>query len=338
MPHLKNILVIGGAGHVGCALAPKLLEAGYRVRIYDALYFGREGLPSDANLEVLHGDVRDITAVTKAVQGIQAVIHLACISNDPSFELDPSLAKSINYDCFEPAVLACKAAGIERFIYASSSSVYGVSDAPEVREDHPLNPLTDYSKYKGLCEEVLRRHMSERFPVTIIRPATACGYSPRMRLDLAVNLLTNLAVSRRRITVFGGGQMRPNLHVEDMGELYVRLLREPLKKIAGQTFNAGGPNHTVADLARMVKRVVEREFPDKASIAIETSPSDDLRSYHVCSEKIARTIGFVPRRTVEQAIGSVCAAFKAGKLPDSMTDDRYYNVRVMKTLCGREKA
>src|SRR5439155_3071572 len=176
-------------------------------------------------------------------------INMACISNDPSFDLDPSLSRTINYECFEPMVTASKAAGIERFIYVSTSSVYGVSDAPEVTEEHPFVPLTDYNKYKGLCEPILLQYQSPEFTTTIIRPATVCGYSPRMRFDLTVNILTNHAVNKGVITIFGATQKRPNIHVDDIAELYVKLLGYPDKQIAGEIFNAGYENHTVTELA-----------------------------------------------------------------------------------------
>jgi len=329
---VKTVLVTGGAGYVGCVLVPKLLEAGYTVVVYDLMLFGAEGLPTHPRLRVLRADIRDAATLSTALSGVHSVIHLACISNDPSFELDPALSKSINYDCFEPMVAACRAAGVKRFIYASTSSVYGVSDAPEVTEDHPLVPLTDYNKYKGLCEPILLRYQTPDFTTVIIRPATVCGYSPRMRLDLTVNILTNLAIHQRRITVFGGTQQRPNIHIDDIAELYVQLLELPDRLVAGETFNAGYQNHTVAELAEMVRTVVEHEMPDTAPIAIETSSSNDLRSYHVCSKKIAQRLGFIPKRTIEDAVRDLCHAFRAGKLPNSLTDERYVNVKTVKRI------
>jgi nucleoside-diphosphate-sugar epimerase len=325
-----KVLVTGAAGYVGCALVPKLLKAGHQVVAYDIMYYGAEGLSPAKGLEILKADIRDNAAFSKALKGCDAVIHLACISNDPSFELDPALGKSINFDCFEPMVLAAKKAGVKRFIYASSSSVYGVSEAPDVDETHPLKPLTDYSKFKMMCEEVLARHRQPGFTTVTIRPATVCGYSPRTRLDLSVNILTNLAVNKRRITVFGGSQKRPNVHIDDISDLYVELLAMPAAKIDGGIYNAGYQNHSIADLAKMAKAVVEAEFPEKAPIEIVTSPTDDLRSYHVTSTKIAKELGWVPKFTVEDAIRDLCKAFRAGKLPDSLDNPRYFNVKVMK--------
>jgi len=260
------------------------------------------------------------------------VIHLACISNDPSYELDPALSKTINFDCFEPMVLASKRAGVRRFINVSSSSVYGVSDSPEVTEEHPLNPLTDYSKYKGMCESILFENSSHDFVPVNLRPATVCGYSPRMRFDLTVNILTNLAVNRGVITVFGGAQKRPNIHIDDVTELYTKMLEYPNDLVAAKTFNVGYENNTVAQLAEIVKQVVEREFPEKPPIRIETTPTNDNRSYHVSSRKIAEELGWRPQRTIEDAVRDLCCAFRSGKFDDSLTNEEYVNVKTVKKL------
>ena len=332
----KKVLVAGGAGYVGCVLVPKLLDAGYEVVVYDLMLFGTDGLPKGRpGLTVIEGDLRDKPTFASALRGVDSVIHLACISNDPSFELDPELSKSINFDCFEPTVKACVDAGVRRFIYASTSSVYGVSDAPEVTEEHPLLPVSDYNKYKGLSEPYLLKYQSPSFTTVIIRPATVCGYSPRTRLDLTINILTNHAVNRGKITVFGGTQKRPNIHIEDIAELYVDLLERPAEQISGETFNAGYENFTVSELADQVRKIVEQEFPEKAPISIETTPSNDLRSYHVSSKKILQKLGWAPRRTIEDAVRDLCKAFKAGKLPNSMDDDRYINVKTVKQLALR---
>ena len=229
-------------------------------------------------------------------------------------------------------VVASKGAGVKRFIYVSTSSVYGVSDAPEVTEEHPFVPLTDYNKYKGMCEPLLLKHRSPGFVTVIIRPATVCGYSPRMRFDLTVNILTNLAVHKGVITVFGGTQKRPNVHIEDITDLYVELLKTPAELIDGEAFNAGYENHTVAQLAEFVRKVVEDEYPEKAPIKVDTSVSNDNRSYHVSSRKIAEKIGWKPKRTIEDAVRDLCRAFKEGKFPDSMTNENYVNVRTVKAL------
>ena len=326
-----RVLVTGGAGYVGHVLTPQLLDKGYQVTVLDRLWYGC-CVPNSPNLRVLQGDIRDASAVCEAVRGQDAVLHLACISNDASFELDENLSKTVNYDCFEPLVVAAKRAGVRRFVYCSSSSVYGVSESPNVTEDHPLVPLTLYNKFKGLCEPLLWKHMSDDFTCVTLRPATICGYSPRTRLDLSVNILTNHAVNKGVITVFGGGQMRPNLHINDMVDAYELVLDAPHDRIHGEVFNIGFQNHSIAELACLVKRVVEDEIPARAPIQITTTPSDDSRSYHVNSEKVSRVLGFRPRRTIEDAVRDLTRAFRNHLLPNSFDDDRYYNVRTMKHI------
>jgi len=329
----KNILVTGGAGYVGSLLVPQLLDAGYKVTAYDIMYFGDDFLPKkNPNLKIVKGDIRDAAKLADALKGVDAVIGLACISNDASFELDEKLSTSINLDAFEPLVIAAKKAGVKRFIYASSSSVYGVSDAPDVTEDHPLVPLTLYNKYKGMCEPQLFAHQSPAFVCVAIRPATLCGYAPRQRLDLSVNILTNHAVNNSKIMVFGGSQKRPNLHVQDMCDVYQLLLTAPAEKIAGQIFNAGFQNMSIMEIAQTAKRVVQEIFPEKGDIPIVTTPTDDIRSYHVNSDKIQRVLGFKPKHSVEDAIRDLCAAFQSGKLPRSLDDTFYFNVRRLKEL------
>jgi len=328
---MKNILITGGAGYVGCVLTPQLLNAGYNVTIYDTFWYGNL-LPKHPNLKLVEGDIRDTAKLAEAFKGIDDVISLACISNDASFELDEKLSTSVNLDAFEPMVVAAKKAGVKRFVYCSSSSVYGVSDKPEVTEDHPLVPVSLYNKYKGMCEPLLWKHQAPGFTCVAIRPATVCGYSPRTRLDLSVNILTNHAINNNKITVFGGSQLRPNLHIQDMCDLYQLLLELPAEKISGQTFNAGYQNQSIMDIAKAVRKVVKEEFPEKGEIDIVTTPSDDIRSYHINSDKIARVIGFKPKHSIEDAVRDLCKAFKARKLPNSFDDDIYFNVKRMKRL------
>lgn len=329
------MLVTGGAGYVGAVLVPKLLDAGLKVRVLDWYIFGSDVLDQvkgHPNLEEHKGDIRDRNLLARLLRGCDAVIHLACISNDPSAELNPALTRSVNLDAFAPLVQLSKLAGVRRFIYASSSSVYGLSDEPDVDETHALRPLTDYSRFKALCEPILLEQRSNDFVPVIIRPATVCGYSPRLRLDLTVNILTAHAIERRKITVFGGDQLRPNIHIDDITDLYVRLLGHADERIAGKVFNAGYQNHSVAQIAEMVRGVVQQELPDMGPIDIVTTPTDDHRSYHISSRKIADELGFVPAHGIEDAVRSLTQAFRAGKIADALVNTKYSNIKTMQKV------
>ncbi len=327
----KKVLITGGAGYCGSRLVPQMLEMGYEVTVYDVMHYGNEFLPKDnPSLTVIEGDIRNTVKFAESVAGHDAVINLACISNDASFELDENLSTSVNLHAFEPMVIAAKAAGVKRFVYASSSSVYGVSEMPNVTEDHPLVPLTLYNKYKGMCEPLLKKHTDDKFVGVIFRPATVCGYAPRQRLDLSVNILTNHAITNRKIRVFGGSQLRPNLHVQDYCDLCTLLLEAPTEKVQNETFNCGFQNMSITDIAHLVKSVVEELMPEKAPIDITTEPTDDIRSYHINSDKIYRVLGFKPKHTIEEAVRDLVTAFREGKLPNSMNDIKYYNVKTLK--------
>jgi nucleoside-diphosphate-sugar epimerase len=297
------------------------------------MFFGNSFLPRDnPNLRIVDGDIRDTAKFAATVAGHDAVVNLACISNDASFELDEDLSTSINLNAFEPLVVAAKKAGVKRFVYASSSSVYGVSDKPDVTEDHPLVPLTLYNKYKGMCEPLLKKHTDASFTGVIFRPATVCGHSPRQRLDLSVNILTNHAVNAGKITVFGGSQLRPNLHIQDYCDAVQMFLTVPADKIQNETFNVGFQNLSLMEIAELVRRVVSQELPDRKPVDIVTTPTDDIRSYHINSDKVKRVLGYAPRHTIEDAVRELTQAFRANKIPNSMEDDRYYNVRLLKRL------
>lgn len=329
----QTVFVTGGAGYCGSLLVPQLLSEGYKVTVYDTMFFGDDFLPkSNPNLKLVKGDIRDAAHIGEAAKGCEAFVSLACISNDASFELDEKLSTTVNLDAFEPMVIAAKNAGVKRFIYASSSSVYGVSDKPDVTEDHPLVPLTLYNKYKGMCEPLLRKHTADSFVGVTFRPATVCGYAPRQRFDLSVNILTNHAVNANKITVFGGDQQRPNLHVQDYCDAVKLFLTAPSEKVQNEIFNVGTQNLTIMQIAKLVQDVVSTEFPEKGKVEIVTTPSDDMRSYHINSDKIKRALGFVPKHTIEDAVRDLCAAFREGRFKDSMTDDRYFNVRRLKRL------
>ena len=323
-----NVLVTGGAGYVGSVLVPKLLAAGHRVTVLDLYLYGEDLFApyrGNPNLIEVKGDLRDPVAVKRALTGCNAVIHLACISNDPSFELNPDLGKSINYDCFQPLVKASKDAGVKRFIYASSSSVYGVKKEAEVTEDLALQPLTDYSKFKAMCEDVLEKEREPGFTTLTLRPATVCGYGKRQRLDVIVNILTNHAVNTGRMKVFGGSQLRPNLHIEDMTDLYLLTLQLPAEQIDGRVYNAGYENHPLMHLAEIVRSVA-------GNVQVDVLPTDDLRSYQVSSKKILREIGFAPKRTIEDAVRDLKSAFDAGKLTDPLSNPMYFNIKRMQDV------
>ncbi len=327
---IKTVLVTGGAGYVGAVLVPKLLKAGYQVKVLDLFIYGEHVLKEhyeNPNLRIVKGDIRDQKLLKKIMPGCNVVIHLACISNDPSFELNPELGRSINLEAFRPLVEISEEAGVNRFIYASSSSVYGIKDESEVHEDMPLAPLTDYSRFKADCEKILAEYQSGEFTTVTIRPATVCGYSPRLRLDLTVNILTNHAVNKGSITVFGGEQRRPNIHIEDITDLYVKLLTLPKEVIAGKIWNVGYQNHKVREIAEIVQDAV----CDK-SVKIVFTPTDDHRSYHISSEKIKKELGFEPKCTIEDAVRNLNDAFDAGRIPNSLNDKRYYNIKMMQKI------
>ena len=329
MSLIKRVLVTGGAGYVGSVLVPKLLEQGYLVTVLDLFIYGNNSLDdvrNHPNLLEVTGDIRDRALLEKITPGCDAVIHLACISNDPSFELDPNLGRSINYAAFFTLVDVSKESGVRRFVYASSSSVYGIKDDAEVTEDLALRRLTDYSKYKAMCEEVLLNKREPGFVPVILRPATVCGFSPRLRLDLIVNILTNHAVNTREIKVFGGGQLRPNIHINDVTDLYVKSLEWPDEVIDGKIFNAGYDNQTVGEIAESVQQLVGTD------VGIVTTTSDDNRSYHISSAKILREVGFAPQFSTQDAVRDLVDAFRVGKIPDPMTAERYYNIKTMQSL------
>jgi len=331
---LRNVLVTGGAGYIGAVLVPKLLAKGYKVKVIDLFIYGADVLDSvkdNPNLKQIKGDIRNKALLEKELSGVDAVIHLACISNDPSYELNPDLGKSINYDATVQLVDIAKKVGVKRFVYASSSSVYGVKEEENVTEDLPLAPLTDYSKYKALAEKYILQQGAPGFVVLVLRPATVCGYSPRLRLDLSVNILTNHAVNKGQINVFGGEQKRPNIHIEDMTDLYVKTLEYPDAKIDGKIFNAGYDNMKMKEIAGVVKKVVSKEMGND-KLEVITTPTDDNRSYHVSSAKIKRELGFEAKRSVEQAVKDLCVAYKAGKIPNPMEDKRYYNIKTMQAI------
>ena len=323
---MSKILITGGAGYVGGVLTPYLLRKGYKVTVIDLMIYGRDVLTAHPNLKIIEGDIRNRNLLEKVLINHEIVIHLACISNDPSFELNPKLGKSINLDAFTPLVEIAKKNLVKRFIYASTSSVYGIKKEKDVDENISLEPLTNYSKYKADCETILKKYISEDFTPVVIRPATVCGYSPRQRLDVVVNILTNLAYHKRAITIFGGKQLRPNIHINDMVKVYEILIEAPKSKISGEIFNAGYENHSVLELANTVQKVIGDD------VSLKSSFTNDNRSYHISSKKIKKILGFESINTISDAVNDLKLAFKKGLLPNSLTDEKYFNIKMMQSL------
>lgn len=326
-----HILVIGGAGYVGSRLVPKLINKNYKVSVYDLYIYGEnifENLKSNNNLKEIKGDIRDLQKLEKVMKNVDVIIHLACISNDPSFELNPKLGKSINLDCFEPGVQLAKKNKIKRFIYASSSSVYGIKEEQNVTEDMTLEPLTDYSKFKAECEKILLKYADDKFECCILRPATVCGYANRQRLDVIVNILTNNAYHKGIIKIVGGKQLRPNIHIDDMVNAYITVLEAPKEKIQGQIFNVGFENHSVEMLSNIVKDRVSK----KRKIELQYEITNDNRSYHISSKKIEKVLSFKPKHTIADAVDSLIDAFESKKLIDPLNNKLYYNIATMKEI------
>lgn len=331
---MSRILVSGGAGYVGSALVPKLLNKGHEVIVFDTFWYWespqefleKTGLHGNKKVRLIKGDLRNRDEVREAVRGADTVIQLASISNDPSSDLDKDFTHSINYDGNVTIIDESKKAEVKRFIYASSASVYGVKEEPNVTEEMGLKPLTQYSELKAEIENYLLGQFDNEFKGVIIRPSTVCGYSPRQRLDVVVNILTNLAVNKGKIKVLGGGQLRPNIHIDDMVDLYILLVEIDIGKINGKVYNAGWENLKVIDIAKQVKEVV-------GDVDIEVAPTDDNRSYHISSEKIKKELGFAPKKTVKDAIRDLKRAFEQGKIPNA-DNDSYYNIKRMKRLLG----
>jgi len=323
---MRKIFITGGAGYVGSRLVPKLLDLGYKVTVYDLMLYGEEVLDDNQNLFKIKGDIRDTEKLKKVLPGHDTLIHLACISNDPSFELNPILGKSINLLAFEPLVEISIKSKVSHFIYASSSSVYGIKEEKNVTEDMSLEPLTDYSKFKAECEKILNKYSSQNFITTTIRPSTVCGYARRQRLDLVVNILTNHAFHNRVIKVFGGDQLRPNVHIEDMVDSYLSVLNADTKKVNGEIFNVGFKNQTVNELANDVTEIVGDD------VKIIKTKSDDNRSYHVSSEKIREILGFQTNYTVKDSVSDLKSAFENKLLINTFENEFFFNIKRMNSI------
>lgn len=316
-----KICVIGGGGYVGSALVPELLKQGHEVIVMDKFYYGNY-LTTHPRLKMIKGDVRSRTDVHWATQDMDAIIHLACLSNDPSFNLNPKIAKGINLDCFHHTISAVRKNKPMKFIYASSSSVYGVSALDRVDESAPCKPLTDYSKFKLECEEMIKDAGFKDTSWTILRPATICGYAPRLRLDVIINALAASALAKGTITVHGGEQIRPNLNVHDMVRAYVTVLKAPQGKVNKQTYNVGDQNKSVNELAFLVQEVLP-------SAKIVREPTKDIRSYRVDSSKIKKDLDFAPSYGLKSAIQSLKDAFTSGLIGD-IDASKYHNIKAIR--------
>jgi len=304
------MLVTGGCGYKGHVLIPKLLKRGYEVVALDIMWFGNYLVPHP-RLTVITGDVRDIGSID--LDGFDGIIHLSSIANDPCGDLDPKLTWEVS--ALATMQLADKAQrkGVKRFIYASSGSVYGIKDEPHVTENLELKPISEYNKTKMVAERALLS-FSDDMCVQIVRPATVCGYSPRMRLDVSVNMLTMQALSKGQITVFGGKQTRPNIHIDDITDVYIHLIDHPE---ATGIYNAGFENISILDIAELVTKHVPAE--------IVVTASNDPRSYRVNSDKLLAT-GFKPKKGVENAIIEIIEKYRAGELKD---EEHFYNLNWM---------
>lgn len=314
-----NILVTGACGYKGNVLVPKLLNAGHSVVAFDIMWFGND-LPDHPQLTVIQGDIRYIDSVP--LSGIEAIIHLSSIANDPAGDLDPKLTWEVSALATMQLVDRAARLGIKRFIYASSGSVYGLKDEEQVTEDLTLVPLSEYNKTKMVAERVVLSYAND-LVVQVVRPATVCGLSPRMRFDVSVNMLTMQALTRGEITVLGGDQTRPNIHIDDITDLYLFLLGRP--DITG-VYNAGFENLSIRRIAEMAC--------EKAEAKITVLSSNDPRSYRVNSDKLLAT-GFRPKKTVEDAIDEICVAYRNGQLVDQ---DRFHTLKWMQKTVFNQAA
>jgi len=309
-----NILLTGGCGYVGTLLTQSLLDLGHIVTVVDIQWFGNY-LKPHPKLIVLHEDIRNADKLP--MSGVDVVMHLANIANDPCSELNSKMNWEVNALATMQLVERAIAHRVKQFIFASSGSVYGVKAEPEVTEELSLVPISDYNKTKMISERVLLSY-KDRIVVNIIRPATLCGYSPRMRLDLSVNMLTMQALVNGKITVFGGDQTRPNMHIQDMLRVYHHFLAHGAN--LGGIYNAGFENISILEIAQRVTKAVPAE--------IVVTPSNDPRSYRLSSEKLLAT-GFAQQFTVADAVQEVITAFRDGRLKN---DDIYYNIKTMKNI------
>jgi nucleoside-diphosphate-sugar epimerase len=324
----QKLLVTGGAGYIGAVLVPELLEEGHHVTVFDAFLYGTDPKSDPIvheRCDKVVGDIRDFSLMDEVLRegGFDAVIHLAAISNDPSSELDHGVTETVNLRAVDHLMHAAKRYGVGRFLYASSASVYGVKDDENVTEDLSLDPITIYAKCKADGEAILNDLVDETFVGVSVRSATVCGYSPRLRLDLTINLLTDQALTDGRIRVFGGAQMRPNVHIRDLTAFYRMLLDAPANKISGRAFNVSRQNESVMGLAEMIRDELDPSLP------IETVPSNDPRSYHLSAARARKELGFEAKHDLVTAVRELREAYRSGEISDSRSNI-YRNVVWMK--------
>lgn len=311
---MKNILVTGGCGYTGTLLTRALLQAGHKVTVFDTQWFGNH-LEEHSALTIVKGNVRNVDTIP--LEGVETVFHLANIANDPAVDLEPTLSWEVNVLAAMQMADRCVRKGVKQFVFASSGSVYGLKEEDRVTEDLELVPISVYNKTKMVAERVLLSY-AEKMQVQCVRPATVCGYSPRMRLDVAVNMLTFQALKNKRITVFGGDQTRPNIHIEDLVDVYMHFLAHP--EIASGCYNAGFENISILEIANRVTEIIPAE--------VVVSESNDPRSYRLDSSKLLAT-GFAPKRSVGQAIGEMIDLYQKGILTDN---EKSHTVKWMQQL------
>src|SRR6266850_4605042 len=330
----KKILVTGGFGYVGSRLTPHLLGLGHQVRVLDLMLYtssGLESLKADPSylqwsnrFELVEGDLREPRTVERAVAGMDTIIHLAAISNDPTGDIDEVLTRQVNFDAIGTLVAEARTAGVKRFINASSSSVFGIKADADVTEQLEPEPLTFYSKYKALSEWLIVAASSPEFCSVNIRPATICGYSPRQRFDLTVNKLTADALRKRVITVHGGQQRRPNVGITDMNNVYAQLIETDASRINGRTFNFGFENLKVIEIAELI----QSELAD-LKVEIKVTDTLDQRDYHISSAKIVNALRYKPVSSIRQEVAHLRKALEAGSFPD-IDAPEHYNLKFMK--------
>ncbi len=320
----KKVVLIGGAGYVGSQLTLDFLFLGCKVIVVDNFTFGNPFPFINSELTLLNKDIRDVSSFESYLKDADTIIHLACVSNDPSFDLDPDYGKSVNLDCFPKLIKVIKDYEVERFIYASSSSVYGIKDEDKVDETLSLEPLTDYSKFKVECEKILLDTNLGDTCKTILRPATVCGPSLRQRLDVVVNIFATNAYFNGKLTVLGGEQLRPNIHIKDMSRAYTHISFSDKKLISDQIYNVGFENKSVAELANLAVKAVGNH------VEVEIQETNDPRSYKINSDKITKQTGFLPEFSISEGLGDLITAFKLGHCNDAINNPLYKNIEVLK--------